>query len=65
MVGMMDGFQAKQAEMIDEIQALRRENQQLRNLFWILDLFFGLVASIKDGFMYRNAEFIINRQFSL
>ncbi|KAH7430090.1 hypothetical protein KP509_09G082900 [Ceratopteris richardii] len=33
MVGMMDGFLSKQMEMMDEIQALRRENQQLRNLF--------------------------------
>ncbi|MCO5580874.1 hypothetical protein L7F22_034746 [Adiantum nelumboides] len=33
MVGMMDGFLLKQTEMMDEIQALRRENQQLRNLF--------------------------------
>lgn len=33
MVGMMDGFSLRQTEMMDEIQALRRENQQLRNLF--------------------------------
>jgi protein NEDD1 len=30
---MMDCFQAKQAELVEEIKALRRENQQLRDLY--------------------------------
>lgn len=33
MATMMDAFLAKQAELMEEIQILRRENQQLRNLF--------------------------------
>lgn len=33
MGSMMDTFQAKQAELAEEIKALRRENQQLRDLY--------------------------------
>ena len=30
---MMDSFLAKQAELVEEIKSLRRENQQLRDLY--------------------------------
>jgi protein NEDD1 len=33
MGSMMDSFLAKQAELVEEIKALRRENQQLRDLY--------------------------------
>lgn len=33
MGSMMDSFLAKQEELVEEIKALRRENQQLRDLY--------------------------------